>query len=59
MRRVSKRSAILIHFAEIIVDAECGAALLRGAHLYAIGIIGMDEGGKSDEDRELFSTFSR
>ncbi|XP_011633330.1 putative methyltransferase NSUN6 isoform X1 [Pogonomyrmex barbatus] len=29
---------------EIIVDAACGAAVLRGAHVYAPGIIGMPNG---------------
>lgn len=29
---------------EIIVDAACGAAVLRGSHVYAPGIIGMPNG---------------
>ncbi|XP_073842543.1 tRNA (cytosine(72)-C(5))-methyltransferase NSUN6 isoform X1 [Musca autumnalis] len=29
---------------EIIVDSCCGAAVLRGAHIYSIGVIGMETG---------------
>jgi predicted ribosome-associated RNA-binding protein Tma20 len=29
---------------EIIVDATCGAAVLRGAHVFAPGIMGMPTG---------------
>jgi len=29
---------------EIIVDAICGAAVLRGSHIYAPGIMGMPNG---------------
>ena len=29
---------------EIIVDATCGAAVLRGAHVFAPGIMGMPKG---------------
>lgn len=29
---------------EVIVDAACGAAVLRGSHIYTPGIIGMPNG---------------
>lgn len=29
---------------EIIVDSTCGAAVLRGAHIYAPGVLGMPRG---------------
>lgn len=29
---------------EIIVDAICGAAVLRGSHIYAPGVMGMPNG---------------
>ena len=29
---------------EVIVDAICGAAILRGAHVYAPGVMGMSTG---------------
>ncbi|XP_061393551.1 tRNA (cytosine(72)-C(5))-methyltransferase NSUN6 [Musca vetustissima] len=29
---------------EIIVDSCCGAAILRGAHIYSIGVLGMESG---------------
>jgi predicted ribosome-associated RNA-binding protein Tma20 len=32
---------------EIIVDAICGAAVLRGSHVYAPGIMGMPNGNNS------------
>ncbi|XP_067643312.1 tRNA (cytosine(72)-C(5))-methyltransferase NSUN6 isoform X3 [Eurosta solidaginis] len=34
---------------EVIVDSSCGAALLRGAHLYAPGVLAMEAGTKIDE----------
>uniref|UniRef100_A0A1A9WS75 SAM-dependent MTase RsmB/NOP-type domain-containing protein n=1 Tax=Glossina brevipalpis TaxID=37001 RepID=A0A1A9WS75_9MUSC len=31
---------------EVIVDSCCGAALLRGAHIYAVGVLAMESGTK-------------
>jgi predicted ribosome-associated RNA-binding protein Tma20 len=33
-----------IYDKEIVVDATCGAAVLRGAHIYAPGVMGMITG---------------
>lgn len=40
---------------EIIVDASCGAAVLRGAHIFAPGVIGMLSGTKSGEIVNVFA----
>lgn len=34
---------------EIIVDTCCGAAVLRGAHIYAIGVLAMESGTKEGD----------
>lgn len=41
---------------EIIVDARCGAAVLRGSHVYAPGIMGMPSGNSST--RNSFCNYS-
>lgn len=40
---------------EVIVDKSCGAALLRGAHLYAPGVLAMQSGTKQDEIVNVFA----
>ncbi|XP_020300649.1 putative methyltransferase NSUN6 isoform X4 [Pseudomyrmex gracilis] len=40
---------------EIIVDAACGAAVLRGSHIYAPGIIGMPNGLTVDTKVSVFA----
>ncbi|KAL5291419.1 NSUN6 family protein [Megaselia abdita] len=40
---------------EVIVDKSCGAALLRGAHLYAPGVLAMQSGTKQDEVVNVFA----
>lgn len=35
---------------EVVVDSCCGAALLRGAHIYAPGVLAMEAGTKLTED---------
>lgn len=30
-----------VHLKEVIVDTDCGAAVLRGAHIFAPGVVGM------------------
>lgn len=40
---------------EIIVDASCAAAVLRGAHIYAPGVINMLSGTKLDEIVNVFA----
>ncbi len=37
---------MFVKLLEIVVDVECGAALLRGADLFAVGVLGMDESSK-------------
>lgn len=39
-----KEDAILRYNKEIVVDVECGGAVLRGANIYAPGILGMTSG---------------
>ncbi|XP_017780642.1 PREDICTED: putative methyltransferase NSUN6 [Nicrophorus vespilloides] len=39
---------------EIIVDVHCGAAVLRGAHIFAPGIIGMTSGTKVDDEVSIY-----
>lgn len=41
-------------YKEIVVDASCGAAVLRGAHIYAPGVIGMLSETKLDEIVNVF-----
>lgn len=40
---------------EVIVDKSCGAALLRGAHIYAPGVLAMQSGTKQDEIVNVFA----
>nr|XP_012214563.1 PREDICTED: putative methyltransferase NSUN6 [Linepithema humile] len=40
---------------EIVVDAACGAAVLRGSHVYAPGIIGMPNGLNIDTKVSVFA----
>lgn len=40
---------------EVIVDIACGAAVLRGAHIYAPGVIGMMTGVQIDEIVNVFA----
>lgn len=40
---------------EVIVDKSCGAALLRGAHIYAPGVLAMQSGTKQDEMVNVFA----
>lgn len=52
-------SAIQIdHLKEIIVDTSCGAALLRGAHLYAPGVLAMPKGTQMNETVRIYSDLS-
>ncbi|XP_030753962.1 putative methyltransferase NSUN6 [Sitophilus oryzae] len=39
---------------EIIVDADCGAAVLRGAHIYAPGILGMMIGSCVNDNVSIY-----
>lgn len=39
---------------EVIVDASCGAAILRGAHIFAPGVLSMQRGTKLDEPVNVF-----
>lgn len=43
---------------EIIIDAVCGAAVLRGSHVYAPGVIGMPN-GKIFKHRILFTNIRK
>lgn len=40
---------------EVIVDVNCGAALLRGAHLYAPGVLAMPAQTKVNERVNIFA----
>lgn len=40
---------------QIIVDTTCGAALLRGAHIYAPGVLGMQTGTKLNEIVDVYA----
>lgn len=40
---------------EIIVDVTCAASILRGAHLYAPGVLGMTSGTALDECVNIFA----
>ncbi|XP_053954981.1 tRNA (cytosine(72)-C(5))-methyltransferase NSUN6 isoform X1 [Anastrepha ludens] len=40
---------------EVVVDSCCGAALLRGAHLYAPGVLAMEAGTKLGEQVSVYA----
>ncbi|KAM7359046.1 tRNA (cytosine(72)-C(5))-methyltransferase NSUN6 [Cochliomyia hominivorax] len=44
---------------EIIVDACCGAAVLRGAHIYAIGVLAMESGTKEGDLVNVYADLSQ
>lgn len=48
---------MLTHSTEIVVDVDCAAALLRGADLFTVGILGMDENSKQLRNQFLFNQF--
>ncbi|XP_020816417.1 LOW QUALITY PROTEIN: putative methyltransferase NSUN6 [Drosophila serrata] len=43
---------------EVIVDATCGAALLRGAHIYAPGVLAMESNTQLNEMVNVFADLS-
>ncbi|KAL1509085.1 hypothetical protein ABEB36_003881 [Hypothenemus hampei] len=43
---------------EIIVDVECAAAVLRGAHIYAPGILGMQSGTQLNDQVKVYADVS-
>lgn len=44
---------------EIIVDSCCGAAVLRGAHIYAIGVLAMESGTKEGDLVNVYADLSQ
>lgn len=44
---------------EIIVDTCCGAAVLRGAHIYAIGVLAMESGTKLGDLVNVYADLSQ
>ncbi|XP_065361101.1 tRNA (cytosine(72)-C(5))-methyltransferase NSUN6 [Calliphora vicina] len=44
---------------EIIVDTCCGAAVLRGAHIYAIGVLAMESGTKEGDLVNVYADLSQ
>uniref|UniRef100_A0A1I8NU64 SAM-dependent MTase RsmB/NOP-type domain-containing protein n=1 Tax=Stomoxys calcitrans TaxID=35570 RepID=A0A1I8NU64_STOCA len=43
---------------EIVVDCCCGGAILRGAHIYAIGVLGMESDTKLDDMVNVYADLS-
>lgn len=43
---------------EVIVDVNCAAAVLRGAHIYAPGVLGMQSGVKHEECVSIYADIS-
>lgn len=43
---------------EVIIDADCAAAVLRGAHIYAPGVLGMQIGSKLEEFVSIYADIS-
>lgn len=62
MKQISKKTDFneiqINNLKEIIVDTSCGAALLRGAHLYAPGVIAMTKGTHINETVRIYSDLS-
>lgn len=40
---------------EIIVDASCAVAVLRGAHIFAVGVMAMESNTQTDEMVNVFA----
>ncbi|KAJ8940542.1 hypothetical protein NQ318_003385 [Aromia moschata] len=47
------------YFKEIIVDVECGAAILRGAHVYAPGVMAMFSGTQINEKVSIYADVNK
>ncbi|KAK9877065.1 hypothetical protein WA026_016091 [Henosepilachna vigintioctopunctata] len=43
-----------IHLKEVIVDVACGAAVLRGAHIFAPGVLGMVNGCQTGDNVSIY-----
>uniref|UniRef100_A0A1I8MCJ3 SAM-dependent MTase RsmB/NOP-type domain-containing protein n=1 Tax=Musca domestica TaxID=7370 RepID=A0A1I8MCJ3_MUSDO len=43
---------------EVIVDSCCGAAILRGAHIYSIGVVGMESGTQVGDIVNVYADLS-
>lgn len=54
-REEAKNFTFLFLCFKIIVDATCGAAVLRGAHIYCAGVLGMLSNTKIDEMVNIFA----
>ncbi|XP_015110210.1 putative methyltransferase NSUN6 [Diachasma alloeum] len=55
---VSGKSAIILYPKEAIVDAVCGSAVLRGAHVFAPGVMGLSSGSKIGDLVSVFADAS-
>ncbi|XP_056649182.1 tRNA (cytosine(72)-C(5))-methyltransferase NSUN6 [Diorhabda sublineata] len=47
------------HEKEVIVDTECASAILRGAHIYAPGVLGMVAGCQLNEDVSIYADIAK
>jgi hypothetical protein len=48
-----------IYDKEIVVDATCGAAVLRGAHIYAPGVMGMITGTQIGDHVSVYADVTK
>ncbi|XP_044754088.1 tRNA (cytosine(72)-C(5))-methyltransferase NSUN6 [Coccinella septempunctata] len=47
-------SSINVHPKEVVVDKDCGAAVLRGAHIFAPGVLGMVSGCQIGDEVSIY-----
>ncbi|XP_015595719.1 putative methyltransferase NSUN6 isoform X2 [Cephus cinctus] len=55
----STKYGIIMHSVEVIVDATCGAAVMRGAHVFAPGVVGIPHGTKPGDFVSVFADASK